>query len=114
MSNEITLEGIRKTVVSQMPNIVPPLQIEGTEMYVVVMHPEAMRLMKCAQARYDWKQYYRAVRTLRRIRQEDMRMFKLYSSVWWRNQYQDEPDMPADMREKLRKEMSRRLNRRLP
>ena len=62
----------------------------GPQGYVVYPGPEQVHALRCMQARDDWKDYYSAVRTLRRLRLRDQKQFKRFSQIWWRGYYKGE------------------------
>lgn len=68
----------------------PRIGRDGLPYYCFVIEPRAEHDLKCAQARSDWYDYYRAVRTLRRIRQPDVARFQRFSQAWYRGFYKSE------------------------
>lgn len=58
--------------------------------YWISMDGKSYRDIQDMQARQSWKEYYRSVRILRRIRRGNPDQFKRFSSVWWRSQYKHE------------------------
>lgn len=70
-----------------------PLQIRGHDFYwFAINHPEQEHDIACLRARQDWRDYYRAVRTLRRIRQSNVAQFQRFSQAWYRGSYKEEID----------------------
>jgi hypothetical protein len=70
---------------------IQPIERNGHEFYLVAM-PRDGSIVKMAamHARWQWQQYYRAVRTLRALRLEDQKQFKRFSQAWWHGYYKDE------------------------
>lgn len=58
--------------------------------YMIFPRPDQLHDIRCMQARDDWKDYYRSVRTLRRLRLRDQKQFRRLSQAWWHGYYKDE------------------------
>lgn len=54
------------------------------------------RLEDAFRARNLWKQYYRSVRILRRIRRHSPALFRQFSYEWWNSQYKHESPTITD------------------
>ena len=82
-------------------NRIRPQIIDGKEYYVLMMRPEQGRdIIKDMQARENWKDYYRSVRILRRLRQEDTPRFRAMSRLWYKVALKEE--LTLDIRERER------------
>lgn len=53
--------------------------------FLVFVHPANERDIRDMVARAAWQEYYRAVRVLRRLRQQDKQRYRAMSRNYWRS-----------------------------
>ena len=72
---------------------IKPVRVGGRSYYVQILSPQQQHSLDCAIARLDWRDYYRSVRILRKLRRENYAHFTSFSQAWWECCYRDEATM---------------------
>ncbi|MDZ4251089.1 MAG: hypothetical protein U1A72_00770 [Sulfuritalea sp.] len=87
---EPTVIMLRRAVSKALELRVAPVDANGKEYYVITIGVQQAVLLDEIKARADWKNYYRSVRILRRIRQANVATFQRFSRVWYDCSYKAE------------------------
>ncbi|MDP2621547.1 MAG: hypothetical protein Q8P46_15485 [Hyphomicrobiales bacterium] len=87
---ELTMETIIAAKDFALKAEIQPIERNGHEFYMVVMPDGSTQKVSAMRARADWRDYYRSVRILRRIRQANVATFQRFSRVWYDCSYKAE------------------------
>ncbi len=79
---DVTFEDIRRAKAFAAKARIQPIRINGHEFYEFPVWPTHMHVLAHAKARADWYDYYRAVRTIGRIRMQHEKRFMEFTQCW--------------------------------
>ncbi len=92
-NDALTLDAIRAAADIVRGHTLPPAYLQdGRRAYLVAVGRKQFDDLLKMEARDNWYDYYRAVRTLRRIRIDDAKRFKQFSQAWWRSRMRQETE----------------------
>lgn len=90
-SDTLTLDAIRAAADIVRGHRLPPAYLQGDRRaYLVMVSNRQFGDMLKMEARDNWYDYYRAVRTIQRLRTQNMERFLRFSSAWWHAAYKNE------------------------